>query len=525
MGSGLADEPDPFFWTTGYQIGGSVASQQDVNEAVAAIDEVWGNPPARNGRYGNALRAIEVHGIRGLDLSMEFSWPVVAIGGINGSGKTTVLQLCSAAYTRHESGARHFTLGRWVGQSIVAVDEAPMIQEDAHLLYQFIDGTPSLGVRYQAERTRWGYPRRGNPERDVEFVGIAGFAPRIERTDRTHQNRSRLEVRRTEQLHPRVVESISRILGNNYEAAEFHTVSAPNADWTDQIPKLRRNEVSYTEAHMGAGEQKLVRLVRHLENLPERSLVLLEEPELTLHPDAQFGLAWYLMSLSKRRGHQIIIATHSASMFEALPQSARIVIARDFGASTVLHNVSKLAAARQMSVTVRANKGLILVEDAVAAKLLSQIIDRFSPALRNDASIVEVGSDEDVRRLVEKFRGQGVRAVGVRDPDIGGDLAIGMFSLPGNLSPEEVLLEHGNVARADGIYPGLREAVDRASARGAGYQGSARAKRVMRALPSELGKPEDFISDRLSIAWLNDPGNHEAARQLARQLQELLDQD
>jgi predicted ATP-dependent endonuclease of OLD family len=38
---------------------------------------------------------------------------------------------------------------------------------------------------------------------------------------------------------------------------------------------------------MGAGEQKVVRLVQELERLPARSLILLEEPELTLHPDAQ----------------------------------------------------------------------------------------------------------------------------------------------------------------------------------------------------------------------------------------------
>jgi predicted ATPase len=502
-----------------------MANQQDVNNASAALDEIWGNPPARNGLFGNALRSLSVSGIRGLDLEVEFSWPVAAIGGINGSGKTTLLQLCSCAYTRHGSGARHFTIGRWIGQSFDAVGETPTIEPDASLIYQFIDETPSLSVDYQSARTRWGYPRRGNPERNVDFVGIANFAPRIEKTDRTHQNRTRLEVRATEALADRVVESISRILGNTYDAAEFHTVSAPNAQWTDEIPQLARNGVSYTEAHMGAGEQKLVRLVRHLEGLPRRSLVLLEEPELTLHPDAQFGLAWYLMTLAKRQGHQIIVATHSGAIFEALPQAARIVVSRESGLSTVLHNVTKLAAARELSSSVRANKALILVEDIAAKNLLSQIIDRFASDMRAMISIIDVGSDDDVRRMVGKLRMQEVHAVGVRDPDVGEDGATGLFSLPGDVSPEQVLLEPHNIVRADSFYPGFSAAHARALIQGRGYAGSAQAKRVMRALPAELQQSAEFVSDRLTIAWLSDPENENRARQLVENIRYALEAD
>lgn len=501
-----------------------MANQQDVNNAIASIDEVWGNPPARNGLFGNALRSLQVSGIRGLELELEFAWPVVAIGGINGSGKTTLLQLCSSAYTKHGSGARHFTLGRWIGQSFDAVGETPTIETNASILYQFVDETPSLSVDYQAARTRWGYPRRGNPERNVDFVGIANFAPRIEKLDRTHQNRTRLEVRATQAMNDRLVESISRILGNPYGAVEFHTVSAPNANWTDEIPQLARNGVSYTEAHMGAGEQKLVRLVRHLESLPRKSLVLLEEPELTLHPDAQFGLAWYLMTLAKRQGHQIIIATHSASIFEALPQAARVVVSREAGSSTVLHNVTKLAAARELSVSVRANKALIFVEDATAKHLLSQIIDRYASDLRDNTSIIDVGSDADVRRMVLKLREQEVHAVGVRDPDVG-ENGHCLFSLPGNLSPEQVLLGEQNIKRADAFYSGFAAAFGRASAQGRGYGGSAQAKRIMRALPVELQQSPDFVSDRLALAWLSAEGNELSARELIANLRGAIEAD
>lgn len=502
-----------------------MATQQDVNQAIQAIDEVWANPPARNGLFGNALRSVSVDGIRGLSLDVELSWPVIAIGGINGCGKTTLLQLCSAAYTKHGTGRRHFTLGRWIGPSMDAIHETPPISENASVSYQFMDDTPTLDVRYQPDRTRWGYPRRGNPERDVDFVGIASFAPRIERTDRTHQNRSRLEVRASDDLSARVVESISRILGNTYESAQFHTVSAADAHWTDEIPQLARHGVAYTEAHMGAGEQKLVRLVRHLEGLPSKSLILLEEPELTLHPDAQFGLAWYLMTLSKRKGHQIVIATHSAYIFEALPRPARTVLTREAGSSAVLQRVSRLAAARQLSSSVRSNKSLIFVEDLVAKDFLCQIIDRYSDALRDGSSVIDVGSDDDVRRMLARFRVQGARAVGVRDPDVGEDEATGLFSLPGNMAPEQILLTQENVQRADALFSGFSRAVERASAQGVGYEGARRAKRVFQALCNEMQKSPEFISDRLVLAWLNDEANQDAARDLTERIVRALEED
>lgn len=137
---------------------------------------------------------------------------------------------------------------------------------------------------------------------------------------------------------------------------------------------------------MGAGEQKVVRLISTLEALPEKSLVLLEEPEISLHPDAQRGLAWYLMTLGRRKGHQIIIATHSTDIFEALPSKARVLIVRDKeGKPEILHNVKYLTAARELSSQLRTNNDLILVEDPVAKIMLQEAFRRHGRDLLDSA--------------------------------------------------------------------------------------------------------------------------------------------
>jgi predicted ATPase len=500
-----------------------VTTELDVVQARQRIDSVWENPPARNGRFGNALRSVTVSNIRGLDATVEFGWPVTAIGGPNGCGKTTLLQVCSAAFTKHGSGRRNYTLGRWIGPALLG--ESPPITPPARIAYSFADDTPSLDVPYQVERKRWGYPRRENPERHVEFVGIADFSPRIERQDRTHQNRARLHIHSTTNSDPRIVESISRILGSNYDASAHHRVSIQNAKWVDEIPQLTRDGYRYTESHMGAGEQKVVRLVHQLERIPERSLVLLEEPELTLHPDAQYGLAWYLMALASRRGHQVIFATHSFHMFEALPKAARVLLTRDKAGVAVLHGVHHLSAARALSSSVRSNLDLVLVEDEVAEHFLKEIFRKFSAPLLAATRIVPIGNFVDVQRMSDRFRHQGVRCIGVRDPDQAGNPAKGLFSLPGGQSPETLLLDPQNIARAEHFIHELGKAYDRAQAYGLGYSGAERAKRVFRALCSELYLQQEVVTDRLTLAWLAAEESQLACQDLVKGIQTIFESE
>jgi len=329
-----------------------------------------------------------------------------------------------------------------------------------------------------------------------------------------------LSVLGTQKLDPRLVESISRILGNPYDEAALHTVSAPNAKWQDEIPELARAGHRYTEGHMGAGEQKVIRLVQFLEKIPDRSLVLLEEPELTLHPDAQFGLAWYLMTLSRRKGHQIIIATHSPHIFEALPSEARVLLMRDNAGVDVLHAVTHLSAARELSFSVRSNRDLVFVEDEVATSFLTEIWRRLAPDLLRGATIIPLGSAADVTRMVSRLRDQGVRAVGVRDADYGEAPAKGLFSLPGDRSPEQILLEPANLERGEKLLAGLKDAVDRAKVQGQGYAGSEAAKRIFAGLASELEMSSDFIADRLTLAWLSDPQWEDASKALVASIRQ-----
>ncbi|WP_207000869.1 ATP-dependent nuclease [Trinickia mobilis] len=494
-------------------------TDEEIIEEVSRLDRIWENPNNRNDVFGNTLKAIEVTGIRGLNTSIEFSWPVVAIAGVNGTGKTTLLQIASTAYSR-SVGGRYFKLGEWIRNELRG--DTPPVARDARVTYSFWDNSPTIPVPYESGNSRWRYPRRGNPQRHVEFIGVANFAPRIERKDRVHVFRTQLEIRASEDLPVEMLQSFTAVSGRAYTGGSIHTVGSPNGHWTERLPQVARDGVIYSEPHMGAGEQKVIRLIRQLEGLPRQSLVVLEEPELTLHPDAQRGLAWYLMNLSRRRGHQILIATHSADIFETVPQAARVLLVRGpAGAVQVVHRAKYLSAARELVANVRLNKDLVLVEDIVAQHLLAEILRQFSRPLLDHCTIVPVGSANDVRRLVESFRSAGVRVVGVRDGDMGADQLNNMLSLPGNLSPEELLLSPENVGRTERWINGFRDVFAQAEVTALGTRGAVRAKRIMSVLPLKSGLSEEVLADRLCIAWLS--ANEAAARQLAADITALFE--
>jgi len=494
----------------------------EIKDQVQKLNEKWDDPTARKGLFGNILKTVIIKNIRGIDSTFDLNWPVTVISGTNGSGKTTLLQICSTAYSKVtskkpvKSGGRFFTLGHWIRAGLTG--ETPAITESAKVTFTFWDDTPSLDIYYASKRRRWEYPRRRNAERHVEFIGIAFFAPRIEKRDRVQTYGSKLQIKNTTNIDTKILQSISSVLGISYEEVKEHSVGTSTGKWTDKLQVIKRGNTVYAEPHMGAGEQKVVRLIQFLESLPRKSLILLEEPEITLHPDAQKGLAWYLMSLSRRQGHQIIIATHSTEIFETLPDQARILMLRDKKGIKPLHKAPYLRAARELSSSVKTNKDIILVEDEVAQTFLIEILRRHNRTLLENTCIVPIGNTRDVLEMVTSFEKQGIRAIGVRDPDIGQNESLKLFSLPGNKAPESLLLDSENLERAEDLVNGIQDAFDKAKQKGLNLQGSKWDKAVLDALSDEVGLQKDKLMDRLTLAWFNESANNQEAKELVERM-------
>lgn len=135
-----------------------------------------------------------------------------------------------------------------------------------------------------------------------------------------YDGKERIINRTSKELDSQIVRKISDILGSTYdEIYVIHHVFFNTPGFTF---KLKKSGVDYTEAFAGSGEFAVINLVLKLSEIPPKSLILLDEPEVSLHPRAQKKLMEYLLSEVLSKKHQVVIATHSSNIIKYLPPDA-----------------------------------------------------------------------------------------------------------------------------------------------------------------------------------------------------------
>ena len=72
----------------------------------------------------------------------------------------------------------------------------------------------------------------------------------------------------------------------------------------------------------GSGAQQILPIIAQIFSAPANSVILLEEPEASLHPDAQIELARMLAD-AVRQGHQLLVTTHSQPLLNALGEACK----------------------------------------------------------------------------------------------------------------------------------------------------------------------------------------------------------
>lgn len=131
---------------------------------------------------------------------------------------------------------------------------------------------------------------------------------------------------------------------------------------------------TYSEAFAGSGEMAVVRLVLDVLGAGQYSLVLLDEPEVSLHPGAQKRLKHFLLEQTRRKQLQVVISTHSPSIIEDLPYSAIKVFSQlPSGKFNVRNGITPDEAFFHLEQTNPARKTLI-VEDTLSKEIIGGVL-------------------------------------------------------------------------------------------------------------------------------------------------------
>lgn len=147
--------------------------------------------------------------------------------------------------------------------------------------------------------------------------------------------------------------------------------------------------LNYSEAFAGSGEFSVAILVNKIFEAQDNSLIILDEPEVSLHPGAQVRMLKFLLNRIKVSKHQIILGTHSPFLIKGLPSEAVKTLFLD-------QETRKVCATEKTSPdeaffylgVEQSNKYKLFVEDKLASELVTKSLRMLGQAKHERCDIV-----------------------------------------------------------------------------------------------------------------------------------------
>lgn len=393
-----------------------------LSDEVKRLFQKWDN----NTGWHQRLEWLQIKGLRGwTGQRVDFNFPIVAIVGENGSGKSSILQAAASVYRSADPKKSRFSSEFFPD---TAWDQSQGVEINASVKRGNVTETVSI----RKPTNRW----RGNPERptrEVVYLDLARLQPvsarvgyqRIANLGRAEAGSKTFENERIKRL--------SNIIGRTYTRAKM---ALSDIDPNREVPVLEVEGGQFSGFHQGAGELTVTELLKV--DFPPNALVLIDEIETSLHPRVQRRILRDLATVARVNNLQVVITTHSPFVLEELPDRARIQIVRSGNERSILIGVSPEFAMTKMDERPHARCD-VYVEDDRAKVLVEEVLAVRRPAFLSEISVAACGPAS-----VGKSLGQMVASGRFTRPTVvfldgDQDAAPGCLLLPGEGAPEKLI--------------------------------------------------------------------------------------
>lgn len=360
----------------------------------------WENPP--NNLTRPLLRAIEIGGgnsLRALSgVRIPFNYPITVVCGKNGTGKSTVLALAALAFhtptnwyvpwtnARHRPSRSNEDRSYHIFPDFFVSGRHEQSPNGVQITWRYFHQGAESSVQFTKTESRWGvYSRR--PERELAYSPLSRIIAAYEMNSVREVFREPGADVETLTFDKQYRDYFSYIMGTNYSDVDVQR--------TDRLQFANcRTALRYSAFNMGAGENCVVGLLHLLKCLPVCGLLIVEEIESCLHPEAQARLAEVMVKICLKKKVQIICSTHSEVFIDALPRQARLLLTRLQGSNSVVEGPSTRFAIHEMKGEIQPEL-TIYCEDKAAAVLIEEMV---SYADRRRLRIIDVGNNVTVVR-------------------------------------------------------------------------------------------------------------------------------
>jgi predicted ATPase len=377
------------------------------------------------GGWTQHLEWLEIQGLRGWNGErVDFKFPLVAIVGENGVGKTTILQAAASLHRHHQ-------------RSFFASDFFPNTpwEQLTNVILQgsFREENNSIISSVRKPSTKW----HGNPVRrlrHVRYLDLGRSHPIYAQAGYSKLLESAISEADSEDFDENRLKRFSSIVGKKMTRARLATTTANGRE----VPIVSIDSGEYSGFHQGAGEATIADIVTL--DIPKYSIVLIDEIETSLHPRAQRRLIRDLAEICRLQKVQIILTTNSSYVLDELPLEARVQVLNSGGGKQVIPGISSEFAFMTMD-EVASSSVDIYVEDEEAKILVEEILVKYEPALLNRVQIIPFGAASVGQTLGEMVQAKKFPRASVVILDADLDNSPGCLLLPGDDAPERVIFE------------------------------------------------------------------------------------
>lgn len=181
-------------------------------------------------------------------------------------------------------------------------------------------------------------------------------------------------------------EVISYILGESYKSIRIikHSLYGNNEYIKPaKTILIKKENHEHTEAFAGAGEARLILLVHDILGADCKSLILIDEPEISLFPGAIKRFKNFLLHQCLTRQQQIIVTTHSPNLIYKLPDEAIKLLKVEEDKVIIEDNINYEEAFYDIGQFLLGKK-TIITEDALAKELIMYVMSLMNLNHLND---------------------------------------------------------------------------------------------------------------------------------------------
>lgn len=344
---------------------------------------------------------VKLENLKGIK-ELVFPFPerkgLYVLTGINGCGKTSLLIALSRLGDKYAFKNFQVKNDKW-------------LKIDAYKNASIIYKTDTKEVKYQYSRSRWAPTPRENsslinafPFINTLFISTLGLR---------FYTQDQFVFKRPVLLE--VSDSIKRpmkeiLSSDKYDDLKFITVKGKKGRQSqlhrnNKLYVIQTGHNIYSEHNFSLGERLLLNTLDTLEHITPKTLLLIDEVELALHPLAQIKFYDYLKEQALQKDLAIIISTHSASLinhaekrlFLEKQSNGTVEVLKDCFPSYILRTVS--------SNEEQKPDFFFFVEDDMATDYFQYIVNKFLADTGKpiNCKVIPVGPYESVVKLVETF--------------------------------------------------------------------------------------------------------------------------